>query len=76
MAKIKIIDIVDHQAKAIQSKEYPIAKIIYKNPYKTKVTEQLPFRVKFETIGIGPKYGPNNPPPIGVAVIGFNNFIL
>lgn len=76
MAKIKIIDVVDHQAKAFRAQEYPITKVIYKPPFKTKVESKLPFRVKFETIGIGPAYGPNNVPPIGVAVIGFNNYIL
>lgn len=76
MAKIKILNVIDHQAKAIKSQEYPITRIRFNSPYKTKVQEQLPFRVKFATIGVGPQYGPNNPPPIGVAVIGFNNFIL
>ena len=35
----------------------------------------LPFRVKFINIGIE-SYGPNNPAPIGIAIIGFNNYIL
>ena len=35
----------------------------------------LPFRVKFTTIGIE-GYGPGNPAPIGIAVIGINNYIL
>jgi hypothetical protein len=35
----------------------------------------LPFRIKFTNIGIE-SYGPNNPAPIGIAIIGFNNYIL
>jgi hypothetical protein len=35
----------------------------------------LPFRVRFMNVGID-SYGPTNPPPIGIAIIGFNNYIL
>jgi hypothetical protein len=35
----------------------------------------MPFRIKFQNIDIG-AYSPANPAPIGVAVIGFNNYIL
>lgn len=35
----------------------------------------MPFRIKFETIDIG-GYSPTNPAPIGIAVIGFNNYVL
>lgn len=35
----------------------------------------LPFYIKFSTIGI-PTYGPNNVPPIGIAIVGVNNYIL
>lgn len=35
----------------------------------------MPFRVKFQTIDIG-GFSPSNPAPIGIAVIGFNNYIL
>lgn len=36
----------------------------------------LPFYVRFTTIGIEGGYGPSNPAPIGIAVIGTNNYIL
>lgn len=53
---------------------YPISSI--KNvEINTRVAETLPFRVKFINIGIE-GYGPDNPPPVGLAVIGFNNYIL
>ena len=35
----------------------------------------MPFRVNFQTIDIG-GFSPSNPAPIGIAVIGFNNYIL
>lgn len=36
----------------------------------------LPFRVSFTTIDQGSGYGPSNPAPIGIAIIGLNNYIL
>lgn len=35
----------------------------------------LPFKVRFTNIDI-PGYGPSNVPPIGIAIVGVNNFIL
>ena len=60
--------------KSIRNKYYPITKIINK-PINVKVEDTLPFRIKFINIGID-GYGPNNPPPIGIAVIGYSNYIL
>jgi hypothetical protein len=40
-----------------------------------KMSSILPFRVKFQNIGLG-GYSPTNPAPIGIAIIGFNNYIL
>lgn len=42
---------------------------------KAKVDETLPFRVKFINIGIN-LYNSSNPAPIGIAVIGLNNYVL
>jgi len=44
-------------------------------PKTTTVTEILPFRLTITNIGIE-GYRPNNPPGIGVQVIGFSNYIL
>lgn len=76
MAKVKIINVVDHRARAFKPRDYSITKINFRADYHTKVKEDLPFRVRFTTIGVGQKYGPNNPAPIGIAVIGFNNYVL
>lgn len=41
------------------------------------VSEMLPFRVRFTNIGIEDQvYGPGNPAPIGIAIVGYNNYIL
>jgi hypothetical protein len=41
----------------------------------THITQILPFRVRFQNTRIG-GYSPSNPAPIGIAVVGFNNYIL
>jgi len=45
------------------------------NPIHVKAESALSFRVRFVNIGIE-SYTPNNPAPIGIAVIGYNNYIL
>lgn len=60
------------KAKAVN---YGIAKVSYSAPYTSKVTSTLPFRVSFSNIQV-PGYNLNSPAPIGIAVIGFNNYIL
>jgi len=45
------------------------------NTKKIKLSQQLPFRVKFFQ-GRMSAFGQNNPAPIGIAVIGINNYIL
>jgi hypothetical protein len=74
MASVKFIDRPAFRAK-FQESDYAITKIIYHKPYSVKVKQELPFRVKFTTIGV-PSYGIGSVPPIGIAVIGFNNYIL
>jgi hypothetical protein len=51
--------------KSLEYKSYPIVKI----------NKVLPFRVRFTNIGIS-GYSSNNPAPIGIAIIGLNNYIL
>ena len=40
-----------------------------------EVATVMPFRIRFQTVDIG-AYSPSNPAPIGIAIIGFNNYIL
>jgi hypothetical protein len=73
MATAKIID--DRRfVKRLSSKKYPKVSV---RPVKVNVSinETLPFRVRLTNIGI-PGYGQNNPAPIGIAIIGYNNYIL
>jgi hypothetical protein len=58
----------------INQTEYGIAKIVNRQG-NVKISQRLPFYVKFENIGIS-GYGPSFPAPIGIAVIGLNNYIL
>lgn len=58
----------------IESKNYSLIEI--EDKFTTlSISEILPFRIKITNIGIG-SYGPNNVPPIGIAIIGINNYIL
>ena len=41
-----------------------------------KMSEILPFRVKFVNIAPGTANPGTNVPPIGIAVLGVNNYIL
>jgi hypothetical protein len=74
MAYVKIIDDAPFRSR-FKTVDYPITRINYKAPFGVKVKQDLPFRVRFTTITV-PGYGPFNVPPIGIAVIGFNNYIL
>lgn len=74
MASIKFLDKPRFYSK-FNTKKYPVTKIIYRQPFGVKIEEQLPFRIRFSSIGI-PSYGPTDIPPIGIAVIGYNNYIL
>ena len=61
------------QTKSIKKSHYAISKISYRSR-RVKINQILPFYVKFENIIGG--YSKSNPAPIGIAVIGFNNYIL
>jgi hypothetical protein len=48
--------------------------VIYK-PFYQEVLYKIPFRIRVTNITV-PGYSPSNVPPIGIAIIGFNNYIL
>jgi len=58
----------------IEAKKYPIARIIDKRGI-VKISQKLPFYVRFDNVMME-AYGPSYPAPIGIAVIGKNNYIL
>ncbi len=49
--------------------------IDYNRSRVSKVIYRVPFKIKVTNITV-PSYTPLNPPPIGLALIGINNYIL
>ena len=74
MAKAVIKDISKHLVKHIKQSKFYNSKIIYKSG-NVKINETLPFRVKFINVGIH-SYGRGNAAPIGIAIIGINNYVM
>lgn len=74
MAKAVIRDVQDKKVVFVKTVDSYKTKISDSN-YNVRINDTLPFRVKFINIGIN-AYGPNNPAPIGIAIIGLNNYIL
>jgi hypothetical protein len=60
--------------RSLDIKDYPISKIS-EGRRTVKINEVLPFRIRFTNIMV-PGYSASNPAPIGIAVIGLNNYIL
>jgi hypothetical protein len=61
------------------------SKVASKNSFTSKVSENnrsadiigvLPFRISFTNIVVPGYSYPNNVAPLGIAIIGFNNYIL
>lgn len=62
------------KVRSLGTKKYPIVKIS-EGKRTVKINEVLPFRIRFTNIMV-PGYSASNPAPIGIAVIGLNNYIL
>lgn len=76
MAKAVITNKVSGNTRSLASKDYPIITINPKAYPKTiKINEVLPFRISFTNIMV-PAYSSTNIPPIGIAIVGVNNYIL
>lgn len=60
--------------KSISAINYSNTKILSAKPI-VLINETLPFRVRFTNIGIN-AYGPGNAAPIGIAIIGLNNYVM
>jgi len=74
VAKVNLTDIDYLKLKSVKQKDSFKAKVTYRVP-KAKVESILPFRVRLENINLA-TYNANNPAPIGIQIIGFNNYIL
>lgn len=76
MAQAVITNKTPGQTKTLKSKNYPILTLGQKDYPKTiRINEVLPFRVSFTNIMV-PGYSTFNVPPIGIAIVGVNNYIL
>jgi hypothetical protein len=69
---LKITDLV-HNTEKVQSAHFSNSKA-FANERAALVSERLPFRVRITNLGVA--YGPSHPAPIGIAILGLNNYIL
>jgi hypothetical protein len=74
MAKTVIKDATNHLLRSIKNSRFYNSKISHKSGH-VKINHNLPFRVKFINVGIR-AYGRGNAAPIGIAIIGVNNYVM
>lgn len=74
VAKVNLTDIDYLKTKSVKQTETFKVKVS-QSLYKAKVESILPFRIRLQNINLA-TYNSNNPAPIGIAIIGFNNYIL
>ena len=74
MATAVIVDKKERRVSSIVRSSYGISRLSSESR-DVRINSLLPFRISFSTITI-PGYSPTAPAPIGIAVIGFNNYIL
>jgi hypothetical protein len=69
-----VLDLKNGRVNSVKSYNYSIATLRKSRRY-AKVDQSLPFRIRLTNITVS-GFGPSSPAPIGIAVIGFNNYIL
>lgn len=74
MASAKILDKNKNRLRAINAVSYAIINVANENR-TVKINETLPFRIRFTNIQV-PGYNINNPAGIGIAIVGYSNYIL
>ena len=74
MAKAVIKNSTKFLLRSIKASRFYHSKITHKSG-TVKINYALPFRVKFINIGIH-AYGRGNAAPIGIAIIGINNYVM
>jgi hypothetical protein len=74
--KQKSINVEDlsFSIRSVSQKDFSTLKSRFQDRY-TRAETVLPFRIAFSSVDI-PGYGRENPAPIGIAIIGTNNYIL
>lgn len=58
----------------VKQSDYSNSKIIF-SFRKVKINNIIPFRVRFSNTD-AVTYGPGNAAPIGIAIIGLNNYVM
>lgn len=77
MALAKITDSgINGKTKVIEDCHKKTSSVIYTDPISSMVIFKVPFKIRIRNVVVLDQYSPNNPPPIGIAIIGFNNYIL
>lgn len=74
MASVSITNYKPAEVKTINHTDYGIIQIAHA-PATFEAQSVLPFRVKFTNVGIQ-SYGQGNAAPIGIAIIGLNNYVM
>jgi hypothetical protein len=74
MAKAVISSKPKYITKSIKPADFSNSKITYKKG-NVKINQTLPFKVKFINVGLQ-TYSRDNAAPIGIAVIGVNNYVM
>jgi hypothetical protein len=74
MSKSIIVDKAKRSVRYIKNSNFFTSKISYRSG-TVKINQTLPFRIKFTNIGIA-GYGQGGAAPIGIAVIGLNNYVM
>lgn len=72
--RLETVEDLSNVTRSIRAKDFGILRSRFEDRY-TKAETILPFRIRFTSVDI-PGYGRENPAPIGIAIIGTNNYIL
>jgi hypothetical protein len=76
MATSTVIPInTNRLSKVIDDCQSRSSTVEYKDLFYSSLLYSIPFKIRVTNITV-PGYGPTNVPPIGIAIIGFNNYIL
>ena len=65
---------LSNKARSVREKDFGILRSRFEDR-QVRAETIMPFRIMFTSVDI-PGYGRENPAPIGIAVIGSNNYIL
>lgn len=75
MATSTVIQKSKRYSEIVEDCKNRFSQVIYNDPYSSMVIHDIPFKIRITNITV-PAYSPTNVPPIGLAVIGINNYIL